>query len=144
MTARVPDPALADLSQRKRSLPRFALTCTAAVVVTFVTFLPLCNQIFHCGCTFAGTGHCNVHHASGTKCPYCAHGNGSFAVAYGLIVAGIAGAVAIGLRMGRGHLVTGFIAGLIGYGLTAGVVGLMFALHYHYPTWFGLHLAAGG
>lgn len=126
----------------KNRVGLFLAIFSAVVVTTFITLLPVCNLIFTCGCTLTGPAHCNIHHLSGPRCPWCAHENGVFAAAYGLIVIGVAASIITGLKMSgrRGGFILAYAAGLIGYVLSAGIVGLASAIYFHYPTWFGLHL----
>src|SRR5690348_16295806 len=117
-------------------LHRFFLAFVAVLLVSFGTLLPLCNLLFSCGCTFSGPAHCNVHHATGPRCPWCAHGNGVFAAAYGLTMIGVAGCIIASLETKRtgGRVLVAIGAGLLGYVVTAGVVGLGTAVYFHYPT----------
>jgi hypothetical protein len=32
---------------------------------------PICNFLFRCGCVWFSTAHCNIHHATGPRCPWC-------------------------------------------------------------------------
>ncbi len=128
----------------QNSLFRFLAIFSAVLVTTFVTFLPLCNLIFSCGCTVAGPSHCNVHHLSGPRCPWCAHGNGVFAIVYAMIMIGVAAGIlaALQFKVRRAGLIVAYAAGLISYFLSAGIMGLASALYFHYPTWFGMHLSS--
>ena len=54
--------------------PRLAFLATAAL--TAVLLLPLCDVLHRCGCRgpfLGGWERCNVHHATGPRCPWCAH-----------------------------------------------------------------------
>lgn len=56
-----------------------ALSVTAGLSGFFL--LDLCNWLFACGCRnwLAGAvTHCNIHHANGPHCPWCAIGALSF------------------------------------------------------------------
>jgi hypothetical protein len=62
------------------ALPRLraddAIAFLATAALTSVLLLPLCDVLHRCGCRgpFLGAAdHCNVHHASGPRCPWCAH-----------------------------------------------------------------------
>src|SRR5438067_13540406 len=106
-------------------LLRFFAAFVVVLLVTFVTLLPLCNLLFSCGCTFSGPAHCNVHHATGPRCPWCAHGNGVFAAAYGLTMIGVAGCIILSLeaKRTRGRLLPAVGPGLTGYVAGASVLG---------------------
>ena len=48
-----------------------------AVVVTSVIYMPVCNLVFDCGCTWpwlGGVQHCNIHVAGPPDCPLCKGG----------------------------------------------------------------------
>ena len=126
----------------KSPLLRFFAAFVAVLLVSFVTLLPLCNLLFSCGCTFTGPEHCNVHHLTGPRCPWCAHGNGVFAPAYGLTMIGVAGSIILSLETRRtgGRVFVAIGAGLLGYIVAASIVGLGTALYFHYPTWYHIRL----
>ena len=48
-----------------------------AFVVTSVIYMPVCNLVFDCGCTWpwlGGVQHCNIHVAGPPDCPLCTSG----------------------------------------------------------------------
>jgi hypothetical protein len=56
-------------------LKRRLAILAAALALTVLTALPICNAVFHCGCAsvFAGSdAHCDVHRAGPPDCPVCA------------------------------------------------------------------------
>jgi len=62
------------------TLPRLraddAVALLATTALTAVLLLPLCDLLHRCGCRAAFLGartHCNIHHAAGPRCPWCAH-----------------------------------------------------------------------
>jgi hypothetical protein len=126
----------------KRFAVRFGIALGAVLLVTFLTLLPMCNLMFSCGCTFLGAAHCNIHHATGPMCPWCAHRNAPFLIGYGVTLTGAAGSILAALkrRAWSGGLVLAVAAGVAGYVGTLSVCGLATALYFHYPTWYGLHL----
>jgi len=53
-----------------------------------ITGLPLCNLLFHCGCTWpllGGDAHCDVHHAGPPDCPVCTRPAAGAAFSAGLL-----------------------------------------------------------
>jgi hypothetical protein len=57
-------------------LKRRLLVLALAGALTAVTGLPLCNAVFHCGCTWILAGadaHCDVHRPGPPDCPPCAN-----------------------------------------------------------------------
>jgi hypothetical protein len=97
--------------------------------------------MYNCGCTLMeGARHCNVHHSSGPRCPWCAGGLwrflGSIGVIYLLSCTTVA-ATMWRFRMGYG---AGLAIGLIASSVWGGIVGLLVALTARYPIWFGLRL----
>ncbi len=52
-------------------LERWALAVVALVAAAAAH--PVCNLFFRCGCDLYGPAHCNIHHAAGPYCPWCAH-----------------------------------------------------------------------
>lgn len=68
----------------RRRLAAAALALLGAAVL----FLPLCDLLFDCGCTwpfFGGARHCNVHQPQPPHCPLCA-GPPVYGLAFGLAV----------------------------------------------------------
>lgn len=126
----------------RKPVSRFFIVLTPIVGLTFATLLPLCNRMFSCGCNLTGAEHCNIHHVAGPRCPWCDHGNGVFALAYGLILNGIVGSIILVMRCEplKGRPASAFAAGIAGYLLTASAVGLAMARYFHYPTWYGIAL----
>ena len=48
-----------------------------AFVVTSVAYMPICDAVFDCGCTWpwlGGVQHCNIHKAGPPDCPLCKGG----------------------------------------------------------------------
>jgi hypothetical protein len=48
-----------------------------AFVVTSVVYMPVCDMVFDCGCTWpwlGGVQHCNIHVAGPPDCPLCKGG----------------------------------------------------------------------
>ena len=48
-----------------------------ALVVTSVVYMPVCDLVFDCGCTWpwlGGVQHCNIHTAGPPDCPLCKGG----------------------------------------------------------------------
>jgi hypothetical protein len=126
----------------KRPALRFVMVFSAVLAVTFVTLLPMCNLLFSCGCTFSGAAHCNIHHAAGPMCPWCARGLAPFLTGYGVTLVGMAASVLASLKFApaRGQLLIAFAAGVAGYIVTFSLASLATALYFHYPTWYGWSL----
>ena len=126
----------------KRPTLRFVVVFSSVLAVTVVTLYPTCNLLFSCGCSIFSASHCNMHHAAGPMCPWCSHGNATFLVGYGVTLIGISASVLASLksRAARGQLVVAFALGVVGYVVTLSVAGLVTAIYFHYPTWYGLHL----
>lgn len=67
---------------------RRLFAATLALVGAALLFLPLCNLIFDCGCTWpflGGARHCNVHQPQPPHCPLCA-GPRVYGLAFSLAV----------------------------------------------------------
>jgi len=70
----------------------------AAIALAAMTFHPVCNLVFRCGCAwfFAGAAvHCNIHDPAPPNCPPCA--SVAVGAAFGAVLVGawLAGARAI-------------------------------------------------
>jgi hypothetical protein len=53
-----------------------SLIFAASAAVTSVFFINFCSLVFQCGCRSLWAGadaFCNIHHATGRHCPWCAH-----------------------------------------------------------------------
>ena len=125
---------------RMRPLFRFLLPLGIVVGISSFTLLPMCNLLFSCGCTVAGAQHCNVHNTEAPRCPWCAHGNGVFTLAYAVALLGAAIGIASALKLSGGRMFVSTAAGIVGFGVAVSLAGLGCAIYFHYPTWFGLHI----
>jgi hypothetical protein len=89
----------------------------ALAVVTAIGFHPACNALFRCGCgVFSLAQHCNVHHATGPHCPFCAHPLTALAAVLVATAAGW-GALVLARRRAGGRFVPSFLAGLVAIAL---------------------------
>jgi len=122
-----------------RPVLRFFMPFVGVVGITAITFLPLCNLLFSCGCSAMGAANCNIHRAGGAQCPLCAHGNGVFALMYAAILIGVIAAI-LGMLNVTPKMLPALAAGVVAYGVVASIAGLGIAIYFHYPTWFGVHL----
>jgi hypothetical protein len=81
----------------------------AAVALTAMTFHPLCNLLFRCGCAwfFAGAAaHCDIHDPAPPNCPPCASVAAGAAFAAAMVIGWLAAARATRrgyARMGHAH-----------------------------------------
>ena len=51
-----------------------AVACGLCVGIDRIFHNPYCGLLFRCRCTWpwaGGAAHCNIHHASGPRCPWC-------------------------------------------------------------------------
>jgi hypothetical protein len=72
----------------KRALVAAAIAC----VVTSVVYMPVCNLVFDCGCTWpwlGGVQHCNIHVPGPPDCPLCKGGAPMQAAGFGVIAASL-------------------------------------------------------
>jgi hypothetical protein len=106
--------------------------------------MPLCGEMFGCGCSVLGTGRCNIHTPGVPHCPWCAvHRGVGASVFLGMLLAGTAGAyggVAIARKPGWRRTIGGVGLGLIAYVLVASLLGLILAVTMKYPTWWGFRV----
>lgn len=61
---------------RRRAQAVAIAWATLPLLVALLAWLPLCAVLHRCGCEpawLSGMEHCNVHHASGPRCPWCVH-----------------------------------------------------------------------
>jgi hypothetical protein len=69
---------------------RRVLAAVVALLLCAALFLPLCDLLVDCGCTWffaGGSDHCNVHHPHPPHCPLCA-GNPLYGLSFGLALWG--------------------------------------------------------
>jgi hypothetical protein len=108
------------------------LALVAAIALSSVFFVDVCGLVFRCGCRslWAGASSaCNIHHAVGPHCPWCAHPLAAGAVAF----FGVAAVQALVLlRPGRGGVALRFALALLSFPLTAGLVGVIQGLLWDY------------
>jgi hypothetical protein len=105
--------------------------------VIAATALPLCGQMFRCGCTFAGAAHCNIHHALPPHCPWCVQSHKAFLLSFLAILPATTG-VLYAAAWSRKSVVIAMLLGAATYLATAGAAGWITAKALGYPTWFGL------
>lgn len=117
----------------------FWLSLVATLVVIGVTVLPLCGQMFRCGCTFAGAAHCNIHHATPPHCPWCQHDSRAFYLSFAAILPLTTGSIYVATRR-RKSLLIGSLAGVAAYVVIALATGFVTAKTMGYTTWFGWNL----
>jgi hypothetical protein len=76
---------VANASNRQRAIAFAAVAGCAGVL-----FVDACGLIFDCGCTSlwaGGAALCNVHHATGPHCPWCAHPVAGATAFFGVLIA---------------------------------------------------------
>lgn len=69
---------------------RRLLAAALALAAAALLYLPLCDRMFDCGCTWAfagGARHCNVHAPRPPHCPLCA-GPRALGLSFGLLLWG--------------------------------------------------------
>ncbi|NKB89490.1 MAG: hypothetical protein GKS06_14835 [Acidobacteria bacterium] len=97
---------MSKISERRRRWAALAV----GLIATGVFFVNICDLVFDCGCASlwaGGAEHCNIHHAEGPRCPWCANpftaGAGAFVsvavaqvwLAVGPLAVGLAARVAL-------------------------------------------------
>jgi hypothetical protein len=118
----------------------FWISQTITWAVIAVTGLPLCGQMFRCGCTLtSGREHCSMHHADGPQCPWCVASGKASILCFLVMLPGSAAAVYAASRCSRSVLF-GSLIGSITYFLLAAAAGWVTAHAMGYPTWFGWRL----
>ena len=117
----------------------FWLSLALTLVVVVVTALPLCGQMFRCGCTFAGAAHCNIHHATPPHCPWCAHDSRAFYASFAAIIPLAAGAI-FAITRRRKSLLLGTLTGVAAYVVVALISGFITARTMGYATFFGFNI----
>jgi hypothetical protein len=104
------------------------------VLVTGLSFYPLCGAFFRCGCASLGAGaadHCNVHAREGPHCPWCDR-PALGAVGLGVTLAGQAAAFSVSRRRGATPT-AGLLAAILALPLAALLAGALTFLATDYP-----------
>jgi hypothetical protein len=99
------------------------LALGAAIAISSVFFIDVCGLVFRCGCRSLWSGAaaaCNIHHAAGPHCPWCAQPLAAGAVAF-FAVAGVQALVLLG--RGRGGLAPRLAIALLSFPVTAALIG---------------------
>jgi len=111
-----------------------ALALAATIGVSSIFFIDVCGLVFGCGCRSLWAGAavaCNIHHAAGPHCPWCAHpaagavAFAAIALVQGLILFGPAPQRAPGLPRR-------FALALLSFPVTAGLVGTIQGILWDY------------
>lgn len=111
-----------------------------AIVLLFVAgfaaalFTPYCHALFSCGCQgawAAGSRFCNVHTPGVAHCPWCSTGWWGANLPKALVW--MAQSVIV-LAPSRLSLKSRLALGLLAFVILGAVVGLIFGLSTHYPT----------
>ncbi|MGH9388328.1 MAG: hypothetical protein ACRD1Z_01850 [Vicinamibacteria bacterium] len=109
-----------------------ALALAAAIGVSSVFFIDVCGLVFGCGCRslWAGASEaCNIHHAAGPHCPWCAHPVAAGAVAYAAMAL-VQALILFG--PGGAGLPLRFTLALLSFPMTAGLVGTIQGILWDY------------
>jgi len=109
-----------------------ALALAAAIAVSSVFFIDACGLVFGCGCRslWAGASEaCNVHHAAGPHCPWCAHPVAGGATAFAAMALVQA---AIVFRPGRAGIPLRFALALLSFPVVAGLLGTIQGILWDY------------
>jgi hypothetical protein len=119
----------------------FWISQTITLAVIAATALPLCGQMFRCGCALtSGAQHCNVHHADGgPQCPWCVASGKASILSFLVMLPGSAAAIHVVSRWRRSVLVCTLVGSIV-YFLLAASAGFVTAHAMGYPTWFGWRL----
>jgi hypothetical protein len=100
----------------------------AAVALTSVFFIDLCNLIYQCGCTHLWAGadaHCNIHMPGAKHCPWCAVGPwGGLAVFAGIVIP----QVVLSFHPARWNWKARLAAAVAAFPLIGGIEGLAMGL----------------
>ena len=124
----------------------FWLPAGVMLVVVSATTYPLCGALFSCGCTMTGASHCNVHHATGPHCPWCAGGGGAVGAAnFAVMLAATFAGITLARRVGGPRWWVGVIGGSVAYLASAILAGWVTARLMGYPIHWGTgdYLPAG-
>jgi hypothetical protein len=104
---------------------RKALALAAAIAISAVLFIDVCGLVFGCGCRSLWAGAsiaCNIHHAQGPHCPWCAHPMAAGAVAFAAMAL-VQGWILLG--PGRAGIPLRLALALLSFPVIAGVVGIL-------------------
>lgn len=113
---------------------RLVVSFVLVAVVAFATALPLCGQIFGCGCTYQdGIAHCNIFRASEPDCPWCSHGSTFFLIQFSVILLATAASIGASLRWVRNTFWLGITSGVVAYLFWAVVAAVILAVYEGYP-----------
>ena len=86
---RLPRPLAGASFSRSQSWPN-ALIFAVAATLASLFFINFCAAVFRCGCVSlwnSADGHCNIHMAGASHCPWCMYGHVASAVPWAFIVA---------------------------------------------------------
>jgi hypothetical protein len=117
----------------------FLISLPLTLGIIAATALPLCGQMFRCGCTFSGATNCNIHHAMAPHCPWCVQSHKAFVLSFLAILPAATGVVYASARRRKSILTSTFL-GTAAYLTTALIAGFITAKALNHPTWFGWNL----
>jgi len=117
----------------------FWISQTLTWAIVAITGLPLCDQMFRCGCTLMSRQHCSMHHADGPRCPWCVASGKASILCFLVMLPGSAAAIYVISRWRQSVLVCTVIGSIV-YFLLAASAGFVTAHAMGYPTWFGWRL----
>ena len=106
--------------------------------------LPLCGAMFSCGCSLlTAAKYCNIHNPAGPHCPWCqshAWAGVSFVAMLAAGGMGAWGGLARGQLQVWRRTLAAIALGLISAGVVGSLFGLIIAIAYRYPTWWGMRI----
>jgi hypothetical protein len=129
---------------RARLPPRFWTAAAIVWVATAVMMLPMCGRMFSCGCSLlTAAKYCNIHDPAAPHCPWCqshAWAGTSFVAMLGAGGLGALGGMALGRLHGWRRLLAGMGLGVVAAFVMGSLSGLIVAVAYRYPTWWGMRV----
>jgi hypothetical protein len=123
---------------------RFWPAAAIVWVITSAATLPMCGAMFSCGCSLlTAAKYCNIHQPGVPHCPWCVSHVWAVVSFAAMLIAGglgvLGGLTRSGVE-GWQRMLTGISLALAAALILGSLAGLILAVSFGYPTWWGLRV----
>ena len=129
--------------ERSERISAFVVSFSVVALIAVLSIIPFCGIIFSCGCNLAdGVSQCNIFKTMDMTehCPWCSHGMAGFLIPFALALGASGVTTIVALMVGEPSVILGWLIGIVSFWFWGSVIGLVTAIIYSYPWFYGFRL----